>query len=732
MYHYGYYLAMLVLGMAFSCGVYARPNEKFDVYPDWKYYGDMSNSLYEHLYTVASRQLNDRQAVLSSLKTKDDWIQRQCHIRETLVKIVGSFPEKTPLNPVITGKIRKDGFVVEKLYFESRPGCYVTAALFVPSGGKKKKPAILYCSGHSEMAFRHDSYQKCILNFVKKGFVVLAFDPFGQGERYQYFDVEGKTVFGATHEHAYPGTQSFLSGLSPANYFIWDGIRALDYLISRREVDPLRIGVTGRSGGGTQSAYIAAMDERVAAAASECYLTSFDLLLRSHGPQDAEQNLMHALKEGFDMGDLIEVRAPKPFLMVSTTRDIFSIQGARDVFREAQHIYAVYGRPENLLMAEDDAGHECTIENSRATYAFFQQHLHLPGDSEEMEVETLDEKELWVTPRGQIRELPGMETLFTLNKKHTAAVLEKLREEQKNYPLFLESLRARVIELSGYRKPVSAEEHIFSGRHQYDGYAVEKYLVRGQGGYYLPVLRLTPGKETKGIVLLLDDRGKAHAIAEGPAEQLVQEGYDVFVPDLSGAGELGGGYKGGDAVIQGTPLNVWYAGVLTGKTPLAIRMEEIDVTVDFIRHLTGHQAKITGVAVGTFGTDLLHAAVTSLHFERIALVRPLISFLSIVLEKDYRTQFIMSAVPGMVGRYDLPDLAAAIAPVKVLMLHPVDASGEKVNRQTSDAVYSKAKERFLQTGYPQNFTVDTDRPDEFADMVQWLLKDSKRPIEQKE
>jgi cephalosporin-C deacetylase-like acetyl esterase len=181
-----------------------------------------------------------------------------------------------------------------------------------------------------------------ILNLVEKGFIVLAFDPLGQGERLQYPDAEtGKSKMGgSTKEHSYAGIQTLLTGTSLTDYFIWDGIRVLDYLETRKEVDMKRIGMTGRSGGGTQTAQIAACDERIYAAAPECYITSFKRLLQSIGPQDAEQNPYKAIAKGFDHADYLHIRAPKPALMITTTHDFFSIQGARETFAEVQKSYA--------------------------------------------------------------------------------------------------------------------------------------------------------------------------------------------------------------------------------------------------------------------------------------------------------------------------------------------------------------------------------------------------------
>ena len=226
----------------------------------WIRYTDVSNSLYRYLSGQAFERLERRAEAVAKLKTADQWRKRQAEIRMTLNDIVGPFPEKTPLNARVTCIVRKDGFRVEKIVYESMPGYYVTSALFVPNDLKGKAPAILFCIGHSDAAFRRPLYQHVALNLVRKGFVVLAIDPVGQGERLQYYDPEAgeSRIGGSTLEHSYPAAQCFLSGKSIARYFIWDGIRGIDYLLSREEVDPDRIGCHGLSGGGTQSSYIAA------------------------------------------------------------------------------------------------------------------------------------------------------------------------------------------------------------------------------------------------------------------------------------------------------------------------------------------------------------------------------------------------------------------------------------------------------------------------------------------
>src|SRR5450759_3655354 len=344
---------------------------ELDVIKDkWLQYSDAPNSLYHYIADQACDLLAQRSVKITRLNSLSDWQQRQKWISETLLDIVGPFPVKTSLNAKITRIIDKESYKVEHIVYESQPGFFVTSSLFIPKGLKKnsKSPSVIYCSGHSDNGYRSEVYQQVIMNLVRKGFIVFAFDPVGQGERSEYYDPDTRKsiVGGPDKEHSYSGTQAFIVGSSQARYMIWDGIRAVDYLLSRKEVDPARIGITGRSGGGTQSAYIAAMDDRIYAAAPECYITNFTRLLETIGNQDAEQNLFNEIIRGIDHADLLLVRAPQPALMITTTRDMFSIQGAIETEKEVKGIYKTYGKPDNFSRVEDDSPHASTKKNREA------------------------------------------------------------------------------------------------------------------------------------------------------------------------------------------------------------------------------------------------------------------------------------------------------------------------------------------------------------------------------
>lgn len=674
----------------------AQAQEVEDVFPRWLSITDAKSSLYKYLTNHAIAKLDDRKASVLKNKSARDWQQRQNQVKATFDKILGSFPKKAPLNAMTTGVVEQDGVKVEKLYYESLPGYYVTAALFLPSNSKGKLPAIVFCSGHSPSGFRSRGYQHSILNFVKKGFAVLAFDPIGQGERRQFQTIERRKAFSTTQDHSYPGNQVFLTGRSPAYYFIWDGIRAIDYLYSRPEIDTSRIGVTGRSGGGTQTAYIAAFDSRVKAAAPECYVTSFDKLLMTRGPQDAEQNFAGSIAEGLDISDLLLCYAPKPMLVVSTTRDIFNIQGARDVFSEVKQAYTYLGHAKDVSMVEDDAEHASTRANQEATYRFFQQYLSNPGNSSNEETVIFKNEDLYATPTGNVYTSLKGHNLQSLAKSHALELIKKRTE-----PAGYDDLKKRISNVVGFPDVNISPVPAFSGTYNRKNYAIETYLLKSPTGY-LPVYWLKPNTKsnTKKVTLLLDDRGKIEAVKEGGlADSLALGGIEVVVPDLDGFGELSSGYiKSGDAWVDRVPSNLWYTGVLINESLLSVRMKEISVLLDWLKQT---HAEVDGIASGVLTVDLLHTAMMRERgFHSLACIDPLISYQSLVEEPAYQTKFIMSGVPGMIGQYDINHLIRFLSTKNsVLLINPRNGAGDLIEKSELISQYKLAPGNALQAAY---------------------------------
>jgi hypothetical protein len=691
----------------------------------WINFTDASNSLYHFLASQSYVLLEKRSRIITGLHSLPDWQERQTRIRNTLLEIVGPFPDRTPLNPKIVRTIQKEGFRVEHIIFESQPGFFVTSSLFIPAlQGRRKAPAVIYCSGHTSEGYRSQVYQHVILNLVKKGFVVFAFDPVGQGERSEYLDpVTGKPSMGeTTNEHSFAGAQAFISGSSYARYMIWDGIRAVDYLVTRKEVDPARIGITGRSGGGTQSAFIAAFDDRIYAAAPECYITSFTRLLQSIGPQDAEQNMYHEILNGIDHADLLMVRAPRPALIISTTRDFFSIQGVRETAREIRKIYQAYDREENFGTVEDDAPHESTRMNREAMYAFFQKNLDNPGSPGDLEVAPLSNDEIKVTATGQVASSYKGETVFSLNCRDAGKLIEQLKNSRNNLPDHLTRVLDAAKKLSGYRDPGETNAPVFTGRIHRPGYAIEKYFMKGESDYVIPFLLIIPEKPNNKGLIYLHPEGKSGAISPGQEiEWFAGRGFTVLAPDLIGTGETGPGDFTGDSYINGHSYNMWFASILIGRSILGIQAGDV---VRLARYL-GKQPTVSvvyGLAVKEMAPVLIHAAAFDPTIDRIALIEPYSSYRCLVMNRFYNPAFIQSTVPGALQAYDLPDLSATLAPRKLMMTGITDCTGTKADPATLDKDLPVVRAAYHYRSVDEQFLVVPERSGENRDefFLEWI------------
>ena len=282
-------------------------------------------------------------------------------------------PTKAGVPPVrTTGTIEADDYVIEKLAYESFPGYFVPALLYRP-----KNVDVARCRASSAPAAirptarPRGAYQILHINLAKRGYVVLTYDPVGQGERSQFWDAEKRrSRFNLScGEHAVLGNPLYLLGTSLARYRIWDGMRGLDYLASRPEVDPARIGCVGNSGGGTLTAYIAALDPRVTAAAIGCYITTLPRRMANRIQEDPsadpEQDIFGFVSEGIDHAGLLALRVPRPTLIGSARQDFFPIEGARESFAEAKRLYEVAGAGDRIAMAEAPGRHGLTRRSGR-------------------------------------------------------------------------------------------------------------------------------------------------------------------------------------------------------------------------------------------------------------------------------------------------------------------------------------------------------------------------------
>src|SRR6478672_2321233 len=343
---------------------------------------DYSRDLERYLVRLADEVRERRRRIVSAISTPQQVLDRQRAIVEELWKMLGGPLERTPLNARVTGVIERPGYRIEKLTFESRPRLYVTANLYVPAR-TGRLPAILGPLGHSVNGKAWPSYQKLFSNLARKGYVVLAYDPFGQGERIEYPGSRpGESVIegGGTGEHEYAGRRLVLLGANFGLFRAWDGIRGIDYLVTRPEVDPERIGCCGQSGGATLTQFLAALDSRVRAAVVSEGNTE-NLAEGNVEPpgsaDDAEQNIVPALARGIDRADLLYAFAPKPLLMTVSLHDAghtYSpeyVSSSRDLLDEYKRAYGLLGAGGRVSLQATTVSHGYVYEMRRATYAWF-------------------------------------------------------------------------------------------------------------------------------------------------------------------------------------------------------------------------------------------------------------------------------------------------------------------------------------------------------------------------
>ena len=530
--------------------------------------------------------------------------------------------------------------------------------------------------------------------------IVFAIDPLGQGEHVQFYDpkVKFSAIGYSVLEHEYMGNLCFISGVSSAKHFIWDGIRGIDYLLTRKEVDPENIGVTGFSGGGTVSTYLGAFDDRVKVAVPCSWPLTYRTQLETKGIQDAENTLIGGLTKGITFEDLIEVRSPKPTLMAFTTRDEnMAFQGARDALKEAKKIYTAFGKEDNLQLVEDDAKHAMTPKIRLAIYAFFQKHFNMPGNPAEEKTDLPTVKELTVTPTGQMATYKGGKMIFDLNKTESEKLIRNIEQSRKNMVSHLSKVKTEAKRISGYKTPSAEKDGPFiNGRYQRDGYTVQMDAIAGESEEYaIPILLFKPDDNLKHpAIIYLHSKGKVtDAGPGGEIEKLVKKGYIVAAADVLGIGETKNTASRGDA--EG------YTAVLIGRSMVGIQAGDIVRVVNYLkRQRDVDPLKIGAIAYNEMCLALVHAAAFESSINNISLIGSLISYRSVAMNRIHKIGLTKTGgdywhpvevdfswgIASVLTAYDLPDLIGCIAPRKVVladlrdqMLEP--ASTELINKE---------------------------------------------------
>jgi cephalosporin-C deacetylase-like acetyl esterase/pimeloyl-ACP methyl ester carboxylesterase len=655
-----------------------------------------------YLLSEANKAFKARREAVASLKSPEDVEQRRRDLRAKLIEALGGFPERTPLNPRTVGKADSDGYRIEKLIYESRPDHHVTATLYLPVGNGPV-PGVLMPIGHSDNGKAAEYVQRGAILLAKNGIACLAYDPIGQGERKQLLNADGKAAIrGSTTEHSLIGIGALLVGESAATYRIWDGMRSLDYLAGRPEIDPNRLGCSGCSGGGTLTSYLMALDDRIAVAAPSCYLTTLERLFHTIGPQDAEQNITGQVALGIDHADYILLRAPKPTLMLVASRDFFDIDGAWATFREAKRIYGLLGLSERIELMESDTPHGYPRQHREPMLRWMSRWL-LDHDQPltEPEFPIASDAELLCTRTGQVLSALEGVSCFDLNR----ARAERLAAERSRTPRTRDALRDEVRRRLALPEAIPTAKPTAVGAIERDGYRIHKVIYTTEPGIQIPGLRFEPDHSRDDpLVVLVSDEGKAQqARAGGPIEELVRAGRRVLAVDLRGWGETTPAQARSESPLGRDSFEAMVA-LHLNRPLLGQRVFDLLAILDQCASQQSQGFELIGAGNG--GLVVLHAAALC-PVKGVRIERSVPSWTSVASTPLTNDQFT-SVVPGVLRAYDLPELARLIAPTPLTIVQPVDPQGEPLPRTEARDAWKAAQDAYQAAKAADRFLLESN------------------------
>lgn len=631
--------------------------------------GERRDWLHENLLEQITVQAAERQrAVEQAIKSVAGVEARREVLRGTLTKLVGDLPERTPLNARTTGTIECQGYRIERVVYESRPGHHVTANLYLPANATGRVPGVLVPCGHSDNGKASAAYQSACVLLALNGCAALIYDPIGQGERNQ---LPNPTKHG-TNEHTLVGVGALAVGWNTANYRIWDGLRSIDYLASRTEVDATRLGCTGNSGGGTMTTWLMALDDRIECAAPSCFITTVERLFKTIGPQDCEQHFPRQGLHGIDHTDFITMRAPRPTLILAAEKDFFDIAGTRQAANEATAVYRVLGRPERVGLFTYDDPHGFSQPRRLAAVHWLRRWL-LDDDRPVVEPELTLQSDaaLQVTASGQVvGEFEGERTVVDLAVERAelltgrrAEIWKSLGDQQR-----IDTI-AELLGISLKKEPKATVRRLakiaWTAKEDRLEYTAEPLVLERVGRVPLPALLCLPshqGDKNKKlpVVIYADSKGKhaglrPSAMGASPIKKLLSEGNAVLSIDLSGYGETADSKKGGQYLND--EFRTAMLAMHVGQPLVGRRAADLLAAVDAL----AEEAAVDSKSIRLIGVDraalaALHVATIDSRFTTVELRGGIESWASDVVAKPLTPNLLGQVVPGALKHYDLPQL----------------------------------------------------------------------------
>lgn len=670
----------------------------------------------------------------TSYLTREKWPARRLKVRNELLKSLGldPLPSRTPLNARLVDVIERDDYVLEKLIFEPRPWFLAPAQLYIPKNTDFPAPAVLYSVGHWMVNGKMESdVHACCVGLAKLGFAVFIYDPIGQGERGSNFNDHGHRDL-------------LLLGLSQAGLMVWESVRAIDYLLTRPEIDGNRIGMTGASGGGLNTLYTCAIDDRIAVSIPVCYVTSFTRFLQAmrgldwNGGIDLCNQVPNVIRYA-GMAGICALIAPRALMFINGTEDPqFPINGAREVLDQVQCAYESLGASDRVTMVAVESGHGYNRAMREVAYGWFKKWLTGEGyggpiEEPEFPKDAPDDPQfksfMWGTT---ISSGPAIIKLAKDVAKKFPHSIEPPKKEN-DWPNFREKLKdelrsaLNLVSLSG--KPGVIEEE----RYDIDGLVTERFVLEPEGGIVIPCYLFRPAAierdASEEVLVFLNDRGKLAAVDEGILALIKSQRIRVFALDLRGTGEtvpVAPEYRtlatteGTIETIRSKPGDTLEFEVATnclmlGRSLLAQQVHDL---IAFLNHLDrGVNRFTTKVTVAASGvrTSLvaLFAAALDDRIGRVILDGLLLNYKSVIGVENAAIP-IGAYVFGILRHFDLPYAAMLVAPRPLIINRSVDATGAEITIENVREAYGITKNVYRILGCPEALQI---RSEPFAELV---------------
>ena len=669
-------------------------------------YRDYHDVLPDYLAGLAARAGRARRRELDKLTSAEAIRLRQKWVRETLWRLIGGEPARTPLNARTTGSLQREGYRVEKLVYESRPRFFVTALLYVPTAGRPPYPAVLFQSGHVDQGKAYEPYQRCCQALAKRGFLVLAFDPMGQGERLYYPDESGthSRLPSSDRAHEIPGRQLLLVGDTATCLLLGDAVRSLDYLAAHPLADAKRLASAGHSGGGTLTMLLAAADPRLAAAAvlnGNTENFTCDNFLPPGSTDDAEQNFVGGAAAGFDRWDLLHAFAPRPLLIRVSDLDAAAVYSPNYLtsgwqeFQRLRGVYATLGAAGSLEWSDTPLPHDLAEDSRLAVCNWLARQLQPGAAPLNTEPPTAPEPEAALrviqegsTLLGAKSQGGGEETPLSLARAELASTTAPAGSEPNASPA---AILKRLLRLD---PPSQAAGFAVLRQAAWKDIDIQAVELESAPGVRLPAWLYLPRAaraQSGTTILVLDPAGRDVRGQEGDLyASLAARGFAVCAADIRGIGDLTPRMgRGNPRYARDHALEDAYAwaSLILGCPLAGQRTADILALAAALRtHPATAGRKLRLAATGRLTIPALFAAALDARMDELYLSGPLVSYRSILDVEEYNAAFA-NFIWAILRFTDLAEIAASIGPRPVVLAGAVDAAGEPLEAAAVRAIY---------------------------------------------